>query len=469
VRSLSRPALELLFLGHNSWHIRSGCNGLLIDPLLLPSFGNSAVRPFKVHPSAPAIGAEQLAVRHVLLTHEHSDHVDLQSLALLPGGTKVYVGPVFPQYLEAAIGRLGHVVVRCDYRSRFEVEGVSVCLYPCDPATAFWEQRVSQPLLSLYADFSDAIFMAVDALISIEYLTEIEMGVIDQPRVVAISNNSYFMPPGEHGPLDSVSGNQVPGGIAGLDLLSELTRLPPPLSKTRPTIVVAGGGIRRFDEHLHWPFSDQQEMARLCAVLAPNLEYIAPRQGDSLIIGPSSECSLRTSTVHQETVRTPARPPSFSQVVPTSSTSRTDEQCFELIESELDRLAAAVSMSPIGDLWWKSVDASEYVAVIVLLSSAATIHTILGLRGPDPKFRMIHGDSLDDVVKLAPHGLVCFYQDIASVIAGEIEIWDIVGKAVKCWHPQASSLDNLTSFLYCYFGEQVRPDLAHSALLSTET
>lgn len=463
-----RPALELRYLGHNAWHVRSGGEGLLIDPLLLPRFGNSSVRPFQVHPLPPAIEDVQLGVRNVLLTHEHSDHVDLESLACLPAGTTVYVGPVFPQYLEDAIKCLGHMVIRCDYRTRFEIDGVSICLYPCDPATAFWEQRVSQLLLSASTDMSDGVFMAVDALISMEYLSEIDSGLVSCPQAVAISNNSYVMPPGEFGPLDSVIANDLPKGIAGLELLAELTHLPASLARARPTVLVGGGGIRRFDETLHWPFSDQQELARLCAVLAPDLEYIAPRQGDVLTIRPESGCSVISSTIAEPQPQLPAKPPPFSQVVLTEETGRTDEQCLSLLVAELDCMASAISMSSIGDRWWQATDACDYVAVVVLLHSTSNASTILGLRGTYSKFEALQKVEFDELTKVSAYGLVCFVQDLASVANGEVEIWDVVGKAMKCWHPPGSGLNTLTSFLYAYFGEQVRPNLARSCLLKAK-
>lgn len=464
MQTRSYQALELHYLGHTSWHVRSGGAGLLIDPLLLPRFGNSLVRPFQVHPLPPHVGKEQFAIRNVLLTHEHSDHVDLKSLACLAAGTTVYVGPVFPRYLEEAIQSLGHVVIRVEYRSRFEIDEVSICLYPCDPATAFWEQRVSQPLISSSTDLSHGVFMAVDALISIEYLSEIDQGLVAFPQAVAISNNSYVMPPGEFGPLDSFSANDSPGGITGLGLLAELTYLPTSLARARPTVIVAGGGIRRFDETLHWPFSDQQELFRLCAILAPDFQYIAPRQGDVLMMHPESGCSVVETAIAKPRQRSPARPPLFSQVVLTERTGRSDEECFSLLEAELDNMAAAISMSPIADRWWQATDVSEYAAIIVLLHSKSNVRTIFGLRGADARFEVIQDAELESLQVVAAYGLICFLQDLAAVAAGEVEIWDIVGKAVKCWHPPESGLTTLTSFLYAYFGEQVRPNLARSCL-----
>ncbi len=464
-----RPVLELRYLGHNAWHVRSGGEGFLIDPLLLPRFGNSSVRPFRVHPLPPAIRKEHFGIRNVLLTHEHSDHVDLESLACLPAGTAVHVGPVFPQYLADAIQGLGHMIVRCEYRTRFEIDGVSICLYPCDPATAFWEQRVSQPLLSSFTDLSAGVFMAVDALISLEYLSELDFGLVAYPQAVAISNNSYVMPPGEFGPLDSFMANDLPGGITGLELLAELTHLPPSLAKARPTVLVGGGGIRRFDETLHWPFSDQQELAHLCAILAPDLEYIAPRQGELLTISSESGCNVVSYSTAEPQLQLPAKPPPFSQVVSTEETGRSDEQCLSLLEAELDCMAAAISMSSIGDSWWQANNACEYAAVIVLLHSKSTVRTTLGLRGTNSKFEAIQNVDFEALMKVSAYGLVCFVQDLASVANGEVEIWDVVGKAVKCWHPPGSRLNTLTSFLYAYFGEQVRPNLARSCLLKAKS
>ena len=157
-------AFTLEFLGHNSWFV-AGEQSFLIDPLLLPDFGNSALRPFKLHPHPAIIESRHLEVSDVIVTHEHSDHIDPRSLSLLKAGTKIHVGPVFPNYLAEAIVDKGLIIVRHSYRERFNLGGIPICMYPCDPATAFWEQRVSQLLIGIDDQFSVSVFMAVDALI----------------------------------------------------------------------------------------------------------------------------------------------------------------------------------------------------------------------------------------------------------------------------------------------------------------
>ncbi|PTU66979.1 hypothetical protein DB032_19655 [Chromobacterium sp. Panama] len=464
----AQPALRLEYIGHNAWYVSVGEHGLLIDPLLLPTFGNSAVQPFQVHPHAPVVTPEHLLCTHVLLTHEHSDHVHLGSLRLLPPCSNVYVGPVFPAYLERAVRELGHIVHRCDYLIRFDINGISICLYPCDPATAFWEQRVSQPLLSASPDLSDGIFMSVDALVSIEYLEELERNLVPPPSAIAISNNAYIMPPGHFGPLDSIGTIAGPSGIAGLDLLFELTTLPSPIDQIRPKVIVGGGGIRRFDETLHWPFCDQQELSRLGHLLAPQLAYEAPWPGDLVWV---QDGDVHVHVRKKETQPDPtlsfaqARPPLFEAVVTQQLSGRSQSDCEALVQGELPRLEIALGMSLLSEYWWQAEHETDYVTILAMLRDADdAVPLVYALKGIEGRFNRIEATELNGLVRQAPFGLICHLQDFAAMIAGDVEIWDIAGKGIKCWHPPRHTLTNLASFLYAYFGEQVRPELATNCL-----
>ncbi|WP_254504284.1 hypothetical protein [Duganella vulcania] len=309
--------------------------------------------------------------------------------------------------------------------------------------------------------------MAVDALVSIEYLAELEHNLVPYPAAVAISNNSYIMPPGHFGPLDSIGSASKPNGIAGLDLLFELTMLPSPLDRIDPRIVVGGGGIRRFDETLHWPFCDQQALSRIGHVLAPELLYEAPNPGDSLCVQDGSIDvlfkSIHKNSSHLDIEK--ARPPVFESVVTIQNSGRSDHECESLVLNELPGMAISLGMSLLAEYWWKSKHEAKFIVILVMLKKSNDPSPLVyGLKGLDGNFSRIE---MDDIAKLAieaPFGLIGYLQDFGAVIAGDVEIWDIAGKSIKCWHPIGHTLNNLASFLYAYFGEQVRPELASSCL-----
>lgn len=451
-------AFTLEFLGHNSWFV-AGEQSFLIDPLLLPDFGNSALRPFKLHPHPAIIESRHLEVSDVIVTHEHSDHIDPRSLSLLKAGTKIHVGPVFPNYLAEAIVDKGLIIVRHSYRERFNLGGIPICMYPCDPATAFWEQRVSQLLIGIDDQFSVSVFMAVDALISLEYLSEVESGRIHAAQGLLLSNNSYIMPPGGFGPLDSIFGESDTLGITGLNILSEMTDVPECLQAAK--IIIAGGGIRRYDEFLHRPFCDQQEMARLCQKIAPNLEYHAPSQGDRIVINYSGiTFETQKKSYHSTTNFNDAVPPPFEAVIIGG-----EQLHMAPIDLELQILAKVLSMSPIAEHWWSSNDSGPYIAIFLLLGKNINdIVRAVAIEGNSAQVIDLEICNINEGIKFAPFGIACFATDFSAIISGDVEIWDVAGKAIKSWHPPDHTLINMTSFLYSYFGEQVRPELARCCL-----
>ena len=67
--------MDLGFLGHQSWWIRSGDVTLLVDPVLGATMGHRTRLP--IHPPRTIDPAVLLPVDLVVLTHEHNDHTDL--------------------------------------------------------------------------------------------------------------------------------------------------------------------------------------------------------------------------------------------------------------------------------------------------------------------------------------------------------------------------------------------------------
>ena len=73
--------MELVFLGHQSWLVRKNETTILIDPLLCDTFGADPVAGFRIYPPRTVDPKGIGPVTAVFLSHEHSDHFDLPSLA----------------------------------------------------------------------------------------------------------------------------------------------------------------------------------------------------------------------------------------------------------------------------------------------------------------------------------------------------------------------------------------------------
>ncbi len=79
------------FLGHQGWLIRSDRACLLVDPLLREDFGEAYALGYRVYPPRVVALDAFPAIDALLLTHEHDDHFDIPSLALLDRRIPVFL------------------------------------------------------------------------------------------------------------------------------------------------------------------------------------------------------------------------------------------------------------------------------------------------------------------------------------------------------------------------------------------
>ncbi len=79
----------------------------------------------------------------------------------------------------------------------------------------------------------------------------------------------------------------------------------------------------------------------------------------------------------------------------------------------------------------------------------------------------ITGPSLDPVATTSrseamgayPFGIEIYYQDLAAVLQGRAQIWDVIGGSCQGWHT-GEALDSPVYALFAVYGEHQRPDLA---------
>lgn len=98
--------MEIGFLGHQGWELRAEGAFVLVDPLLTPRFGHGG-RVGRVFPPRRVDRAALAGVTAVWLTHEHEDHLDWPSLALLPRGLPAYLSARSSRAAFQALAELG--------------------------------------------------------------------------------------------------------------------------------------------------------------------------------------------------------------------------------------------------------------------------------------------------------------------------------------------------------------------------
>ncbi len=79
------------FLGHQGWLFQTKKGCFLVDPLLREEFGHIQALEYRVHPPRILKTEDIPKLDAVVLTHEHDDHFDIPSLALLDRAIPIFL------------------------------------------------------------------------------------------------------------------------------------------------------------------------------------------------------------------------------------------------------------------------------------------------------------------------------------------------------------------------------------------
>jgi L-ascorbate metabolism protein UlaG (beta-lactamase superfamily) len=279
--------LSLTFIKHAGLMIRDRGQTLLVDPIfggLLPLIRDFSPLAFEPRELPPA--------DHVLITHGHYDHLDLESLEAL-GGAPHYIAP--PGYdallVEAGALRLS----RLDWFDTWRGDGLEVTLLPCNhwtmrnplagPNTGLWGSYLirTRSGATLYISGDTGFFDGFDQLGG-EYAIDLAIFNLGayEPR--------WFMAPSHMSPEETVRA------------FGEL--------KARHLAVVHWGTFRLGDEPVHLP---PQEIQRVLESQGLGERLIDWRHGGTIRYGRSlsgADFELLPGSERQSPSPTPRSPPS---------------------------------------------------------------------------------------------------------------------------------------------------------------
>lgn len=101
---------EATHLGHQSWLIESGPTRLLVDPVLNDHLMPGTHHAIEIYPPRQIDLSALPPIDGVLITHEHPDHFNLPTLALLEPGTRVFLPRRSSMAAKSLLAELGHDV-----------------------------------------------------------------------------------------------------------------------------------------------------------------------------------------------------------------------------------------------------------------------------------------------------------------------------------------------------------------------
>ncbi|AXI61424.1 hypothetical protein DLD99_13405 [Pseudomonas kribbensis] len=474
--------MRATFIGHQTWLIEHGATRILVDPLLCEDFGLVDQYRIDIYPPRTVDHRALADVDLIFLSHEHSDHFDIQSLNLLPRSARFVVGSTIVEPVKQCIRDLGFELTEVDSTEPMLIKDLSLRFYPADPKTAFWESRVTQIYLEERHGPCSGIFIAVDALISEVFKTDIVEERVSSPSLVIVSNNSRVSPPGAFQSLENWGKNAADSnrktGPLGLGVLnSVLTAYLEDFPAQPEHIAMCGGGfIKRFDGFAAFPFSEQPMLSQLANQLSLDVNVVGllPGQGIRLDAPQESQIDIDWVTVdhlqHQQLIR---ELETFiddrksievaSSVLPDLETPAEYAECLERCEVELNRMARSLMLFITGR---KVLQMSHYRGrplgpqriVFSFVCHRLGLRSSYGLNMVSGRFEVEPLTELDALIAHYPYGVCLPLVDFMGVADGTLQIWDVVGVSIQSWF-EHGIFDGLIPFFYSYYGENGSPHL----------
>ncbi len=470
--SIAGESMIFTALGHNSFIISHDESSLLIDPLLQTGFGDEySPKPIKMYPPRSIDASALQNVDAILISHEHFDHFNLASLNLLPRSIPVLVGVTMISAVVSAIESLGFTVTRVPFEERLLVGALSICLYPPTPDTVHWEKRVTQ----LIVTDSDGVslLVGIDAMVG-EAI--IEAATTNLASAVVVSNNAQITPPGVMGTLTNFgeAADSTPQ-VAALSIVDALlTYLAgSPELQARPILISGGGFQKDYEEMGPFPFSDQDEIARLTRELTGRDDVFGPLPGEVLEVTkdgvqPAGRVkwihldreALATAQRGRDEFITSGQPITRRPLLPPVDDP---DAALKKVENELNAFAQAVLMSKLSAEMlerWHPATGCFFIRVVDEGTSTVVDYSLdLVTSAFVRNDQFIHLDDFS-LAQTSPFGFIISLGDFVGLIDGTIQIWDLAGLAVNTWF-RNSRTEAVMPLMYSWFGEQAAPHLAN--------
>lgn len=474
--------MRAIFIGHQTWLVEHGSTRILIDPLLCEDFGLVDEYRIEIYPPRTVDAAALSDIDLIFLSHEHSDHFDIKSLNLLPRSAQFVVGATIVEPVKQCIRDLGFTLTQVNDTDQMRVGDLSLRFYPADPKTAFWESRVTQVHIEEAEQSSGGIFIAVDALVSEVFKTDIVAGRLVPPKLVIVSNNSRVSPPGAFQSLENWGKNASDSnrkvGPLGIGVLSAvLTSYMDDFPVQPENIALCGGGfIKRLGGFAAFPFSDQPTLSRLANQLSLDTNIVGLLPGEAFALDTDPRPQAVIDWVQVDKVQHNLLMEELDQFIDARKTVevvasvRPDVQDAEAYEellrraqAELQRLAKSLMLFITGR---KVLAMSHYNGcklgpkriVFSFVAHALGRQDSYALNLISGQFEAEAHNQLESLVGLYPFGVCLPLVDFIGMVEGDLQVWDIVGVSVQSWF-ETGIFDGLIPFFYSYYGENGSPEL----------
>jgi len=463
--------MQMTFIGHQSWLIEEGETRILLDPVFEDFIGVSRDKGISIYPPRDIIFDELPSVDAIIISHEHSDHFHLPTLALFKD-VPIYISHLMPSCVTKLLERTDFTFHVVPFQKIIEVGELSFTLYHAGQDTVLWESRVSQVYFQSLTD-ETVVYVAIDALLSEDFVDDVNGQYIDMPNTFVVTNNSQITPKGVIGSLDNCYDVSLNDGPCGISILHEIIiRYVDALPSIKNFIICGGGFTKQYEEYFGaYHFSRQKNLAGLAQYLCPDKYIYGPDPGEIIEISSieGQKRSVNWINIDEKKIdelenlkKDYAKNPVPNRI--RSLTTLNDSVSFDKEKSfvqALNLLSNAILYSEFGKkIFYESINSTkdEHDIFVMVFYLDKSMSQYIAYKLCFESARFIQMSAEEEPFKAA-NGIEVFMTDYLALIQGYIQIWDLAGIAIQSWYSHGESLLSPIAFLYCWYGEQIQPRL----------
>lgn len=462
--------MESVFFGHQSWLFRAGDTAILLDPLLQETFGMTDKSICTIYPFRRVDMEKLPKISAVFLSHEHPDHICLDTLRQLPHDVPVYVGPLCLAATIQSIELVGKEVRYLEPESELHIGNLSVTSYHANRDTPDWESRVYQFHIQSSLSGNGSIFVGVDAGLSQRFESAVMSGASRSPELILVSNNSQPRTGLARTSMENANlsyyENPSRRGVLGLSAMHELCNEYLSTMPQVKSIGVCGGGFLKGA--LDFQLAARDYFGNVGNIFGGDL--LIPRPGEAIEILENQKAKSLGNVGYVQPLSAPSRAPtSFDTNHPADvirpyfssdeSNSLTSEELSK-IKVELDRFVENFSISETGRKTLTELRAKGHRPELsITLLDNKTNGEIATLIYELDRCSVPRVSKRSEEQSRESFSMMLYAYDLLSVLNGKVEFWDLTGAHVEGRYIDADIVPAIW-FAYSYFGAHIRQDIA---------
>lgn len=464
----------ITFIGHQSWLVDVDGTTILVDPVLTESFGHSDRLRFEIYPAREVDIQRVPQIDAVVVTNEHLDHFHLPSLLKLPGHVKILFPRMMPRVCVDALLAAGRDVDLVAFGETVRVANAELCFLPGADGAPIWENRVASLYIRSTNSRSGGVYIQSDTAVS-----KPNSALLCSPEVFIATHNGQVPPAGHLGAFDNMLPlvTQEASEVIGLRLLHGVLHQVTDNFDHVPFVAFSGGGyIQVPPKHGEFLWGDFEQLADIANQLSLTTKVLGLRPGQTATMNDTSAVVTNADWIRASEPSVPV-PKSEPNDLGEPDITEDVPPLFDAVLTDADRSLILAELKVMAPFMMQSKLGRHLITQNTYLESALGPHRfvfhlrgfqarshrdsgtrVFGLNMNKGRFEELPLD-LRECLFSVPAGMDVNAADLLAVLRGKIHMWELAVSRLRQWY-LCERFDSPVGFLYGYFSEQVRPEIA---------